>query len=115
MATYYHDGIPYAIIGNKMGYFWIIDLNEMKVKLSKKVSPWGMMGGSSPFSMAVDQQHMIAIYTARGPLTGSWPYVEFDVTSNMFHCSCWNSTRKLLNMQHGTCSKVISNPQPDEY
>ena len=38
VATYYHRGKPYAAIGNKMGYFWIIDLDDLTVKLSKKVS-----------------------------------------------------------------------------
>merc|ERR1719474_1484116 len=66
VATYWHDGTPYAAIGGKMGYFWIIDLNEMEVKLSKKVSPWAVAGGSSPFSMAVDPENMIAIFTNRG-------------------------------------------------
>lgn len=33
VATYYHDGTPYAAIGNKMGYFWIIDLDAAEVGL----------------------------------------------------------------------------------
>ena len=34
VATYYHEGTPYGIFGNKMGYFWIVDLDAMEVRLS---------------------------------------------------------------------------------
>lgn len=82
VATYYHNGNPYAAIGSKMGYFWIIDLNEMKVKLSKKVSPWGNAGGSSPFSMAVDPENLIAIFTNRGS-PWEFQYVLISKSSNI--------------------------------
>jgi len=67
VAAYYYEGSPFAVIASKMGEFWMIDLDAMEVKLSKKVSPWGTQGGASPFSMAVDTEHMLAIYTSRGP------------------------------------------------
>ena len=44
------------------------------MKLSKRVSPWGNEGGSSPFSMAVDPENMIAIFTNRGSGVDYFPY-----------------------------------------
>merc|ERR1712154_600398 len=46
----------------------------MEVVLSKEISPWGPGGGATPFSMAVDPEHLIAIFTARG---GPGPFMNY--------------------------------------
>ena len=74
VAGYEHEGVHYAAVSSKNGYFWIIDLDAMQLKVSKSVSGWSNEGGASPFSLAVDSEHMIAVFTARGAGTDFFPY-----------------------------------------
>eukprot|EP01084_Bolivina_argentea_P223996 378867_1 len=70
IATYHdHDGKPYAAVGQKSGQFYVVDIETGDVRIIKKVGPWITDGGSSPFSMAVDEKHMIAIYSIVGTST----------------------------------------------
>ena len=74
VAGYEHQGKYYAAVSSKNGYFWIIDLDAMELRVSKRVTGWSNEGGASPFSLAVDNQHMIAVYTARGAGSDYFPY-----------------------------------------
>eukprot|EP01084_Bolivina_argentea_P220439 373589_1 len=74
VAGYYYEEKPYVAISSKNGFFWIIDLKSMDVKVSKEVAPWGNEGGASPFSLAVDEKNLIAIFTQRGSGLDFFPY-----------------------------------------
>eukprot|EP01084_Bolivina_argentea_P092793 166924_1 len=67
IATYHsNDGKMYVAVGQKSGQFYVIEIPNGNVKVIKKVGPWSQIGGSSGFSLAVDEQNMIAVYTIRG-------------------------------------------------
>eukprot|EP01084_Bolivina_argentea_P245557 411104_1 len=66
IATYHYNGQAYAAVGQKSGQFYVVEIPSGVVKISKKVGPWGIPGGANPFTMAVDEKNMIAIYTFRG-------------------------------------------------
>ena len=58
----------------------------MQVKVSKQVAPWGNEGGASPFSLAVDQKNLIAIFTQRGSGLDFFPY-KYEFSDGNIGCS----------------------------
>eukprot|EP01084_Bolivina_argentea_P139652 245665_1 len=74
IATYHHNNIAYAALGDKSGRFYIIEIESGNVKVSKKVGPWAILGGISPFSMAIDEENMIAMATIRGNSDPTYKY-----------------------------------------
>ena len=61
-----HNNKPYVAVGSKSGQFYTIEIPSGEVKIVKKIGPWSESGGTSPFSMAVDEDNLIGIYTFRG-------------------------------------------------
>eukprot|EP01084_Bolivina_argentea_P129251 228299_1 len=67
IATYHDDsGQAYVAAGQKSGQFYVMEIPSGNVKIMKKVGPWSTSGGTNPFSMAVDEENMIAIYSIVG-------------------------------------------------
>eukprot|EP01084_Bolivina_argentea_P030390 56328_1 len=80
VASYYFDSEPYVAVGQKSGQFYIVKVSNGELKVSKKVGPYGIMGGLAPFSMAVDEENLIAITSYRGTQSPVYRYKMADDT-----------------------------------
>eukprot|EP01084_Bolivina_argentea_P132401 233654_1 len=61
----YNTNTTYAAGLSKTGMFYVYDIEDEELKISKKVSPWGIVGGGI-WSLAIDQKTMIAVVTITG-------------------------------------------------
>eukprot|EP01084_Bolivina_argentea_P132402 233655_1 len=61
----YNTNKIYAAGLSKTGMFYVYDIEDEELKISKKVSPWGIVGGGI-WSLAIDQKTMIAVVTITG-------------------------------------------------
>eukprot|EP01084_Bolivina_argentea_P139653 245667_1 len=97
IALYHdHNGIAYAAISSKSGYFYIIEIPSGNVKVSKKVGPYSFYGGGDPFSIAVDEENMIAIYSIKGT---DFPIYRYEMADGTIVCDM--ATVHAINLTNG--------------
>eukprot|EP01084_Bolivina_argentea_P030389 56327_1 len=76
VASYHFNNELYVAVAQKSGQFYIVSIPNGELKVSKKIGPWSTNGGLAPFSMAVDENNLIAIVSFRGPgwtmVTSPW-------------------------------------------
>eukprot|EP01084_Bolivina_argentea_P252116 423110_1 len=80
VATYTnkYDGNIYAVIAPKSGMFYVYSVPKGELKISKKIGPWSI-GGGSQWSIAVDEDNLIAIVSITG---GFWAF-EYQYKQEM--------------------------------